>query len=97
MRNNNVVQQNKFAFIEQWLNSGLSQKQFCEQNNIAYSVFQYWQKKYKQQQSAAGKPASFIELNIPAAHAGIEMICPDGKRLLFHQSVTADFLKALMG
>ncbi len=27
--------------------SGLSQKQYCEQNNIRYYVFHFWNKRYK--------------------------------------------------
>ena len=31
--------------IKRWENSGISQKEFCKQHNIAYSSFKYWRNK----------------------------------------------------
>jgi len=36
------------AIIEKYLASGLTQKQFCLQEQLAYSTFQLWLKKYRQ-------------------------------------------------
>ncbi len=40
--------QNRFATIEKYLASGLTQKQFCLQEQLTYSTFQLWLKKYRQ-------------------------------------------------
>lgn len=42
------------AMIKQWQQSGLSQKVFCTENNIAYHVFHYWYGVYKSDQKSTG-------------------------------------------
>ena len=39
----------RFALIEKYLDSGLTQDKFCEQQHLAYSTFQFWLKKYRQE------------------------------------------------
>ncbi len=52
------------AMINQWKQSGLSQKVFCVDNNIAYHVFHYWYGVYKSEQKASG---SFLPISITPA------------------------------
>jgi|SRR4051794_24137883 hypothetical protein len=100
MRAAESIRQQMFAHIDEWQQSGLSQKAWCEQHNMRYHVFHYWYKCYRDMQSASKEP-QFIPLNIQpslaASAASIELLLPDGKRLLFHQSVSSDYLKALIG
>lgn len=89
-----------FAMIAAWKQSGLSQKAYCEQNKIRYYVFHYWYKRYRDEQSDSNGPA-FISLNVdsPLSNttcASVEIVLPDGKRILFHQAVSSDFLKAVI-
>ena len=49
------------AMIKQWQQSGLSQKLFCTNNNIAYHVFHYWYGVYKSEQKSTG---TFLPVNI---------------------------------
>ena len=42
MINQPEVRERMFELIEQWQQSGLSQKAFCEQHSIRYYVFHYW-------------------------------------------------------
>ena len=49
------------AMIKQWQQSGLSQKVFCTENNIAYHVFHYWYGVYKSDQKSTG---SFLPVKI---------------------------------
>ena len=87
-----------FGKISAWQQSGLTQKAFCQQHNIAYHVFHYYYGRFRIKEN--DKPASFIKLQLPSnassALAQVELILPDGKRLLFHQAVSADFLKSLI-
>ncbi len=90
------VQQSMFSYIDQWQQSGLSQKAFCQKAKLAYHIFHYWYKRYR---NTASEPASsFIQLNVsgPSAAFHAELILADGKRLLFHQPVGADYLKVLI-
>lgn len=98
MQSKEEVKQQMFGHIEQWQQSGLTQKGFCEQSNVPYHVFHYWYKRYRNQGNNVG--SSFIKLDVPpgipsnALH--VELLLPDGKRLLFYQPLTIDYLKALI-
>ena|SRR5438128_5936644 len=94
------TQEQMFAIIASWKQSGLSQKAYCEQNQIRYYVFHYWYKRYRDEQSNSTEPA-FIPLNVKpplsdATCANIEVVLADGKRILFHRPVSSDFLKAVI-
>lgn len=95
MQSKEEIQQQMFAHIEQWQQSGLTQKAFCQQVNISYHIFHYWYKRYRTEDS---KPvSSFIKLGVSSSIAlHTELVLPDGKRLLFHQAVSSDYLKALI-
>jgi hypothetical protein len=99
------VREQMYAHIEQWKESGLSQKVYCEQQAVKYYVFHYWYKLYRDQhQQAAPEPepkpsAAFIPLMLntsPASAAFMELHLPSGHHLLFHQPVSAEYLKALI-
>ena len=86
--------------VESWKQSGLSQKAYCEQNQIRYHVFHYWYKRYRDEQLNNSDP-TFIPLTVKpsfsnATCANIEVVLADGKRILFHQPVSCDFLKAVI-
>jgi hypothetical protein len=83
------------SMIVSWQQSGQSQKQFCLQNNIAYHIFHYWYKVYRSEQSVAN--GSFVTVKVsPQVQSNVELHLPDGRRIVFHQPVSADFLKALI-
>src|SRR3954447_18311065 len=94
------TQEQMFAIISSWKQSNLSQKAYCEQNRLRYHVFHYWYKRYRHEKSHSGEPA-FIPLNVKpsfsdATCANIEVVLAGCKRLLFHQAVSSDFLKAVI-
>ena len=99
MRSKASVQQEMFSKIKEWQASGLTQKGWCEAHQIKYHVFHYWYKRYRNN-ALPTTQNQFIALQIqPAAVAGaayLELILVDGKRLLFHQLVSSDYLKALL-
>ena len=90
------VRQQMFNVITDWQQSGLSQKAYCIQHNVRYHVFHYWYKVYRNKSSLP--EASFVKLNVTplAGSSLVELICTDGKRLVFHQLVSADYFKALI-
>ena len=100
MQYNKQTQEDMLRMIGSWKQSGLSQKAYCEQNNIRYYVFHYWYKRFRDQQGAV-EDATFVPLNVkpstfPVSNSAIEILLPDGKRILFHQPVSPDYLKALI-
>ena len=102
MRSNESAQQEMFSKIGEWQHSGLSQKAWCEKHQIKYHVFHYWYRRYRSSDASPATQNQFIALQIePAATAiapsgCLELIMVDGKRLLFHQLVSTDYLKALI-
>ena len=105
MQQGEQVKEQMYAHIEQWKQSGLSQKRYCEQQAVKYHVFHYWYKLYRDQHQQAAQepqsksPAAFIPLTLStssAVGAFAELHFCGGHYLLFHQPVSADYLKALI-
>jgi len=93
------VRQQMFEIIAQWQQSGFTQKAFCEQHSIRYYVFHYWYKRYRLEQSGVDNSNSaFVKLQIakPVAGGAVEIYFPGGVRLLFHEPVSSNYLKALI-
>ncbi len=101
MQKDVTIRKQMLAMITSWQQSGLSQKAYCLQHNIRYHVFHYWYKCFRDLQSPA-KDEGFIPLKIQpvnsihTASAVVELLLPDGRRLLFHQVVPSDYLKSLI-
>jgi hypothetical protein len=96
------VREQMFSMISTWQQSGLSQKAFCQQNNISYNVFHYWYKCFRDAQLPR-RAEGFIALDVQRGSsvitscAAIEVLLTDGWRVMFHQPVSADYLKAIIG
>ena len=96
MQNKKQIREQMRIMITDWQDSGLSQKQYCVLHNIRYHIFHYWYKQFREQHSEVPS-ASFIAIQAaPEASGYIEMFFAEGKRIVFHQPVSADFLKALI-
>jgi hypothetical protein len=92
-----------FEGISLWQQSGLSQKAWCEQNSVAYGAFHYWYKRYRNEGLAASPDqrhqGGFVRLMVDSSNAPswCELVLGDGKKLIFHQPVSVDFIRALIG
>jgi len=53
-----------FPLIEKYLDSNLTQKQFCASQFLKNSVFQYWLKKYRQNSNTLLQSNDFVSLEI---------------------------------
>ena len=99
MRLQSKTSQHMFSLIEQWQQSDLTQKAFCEQHSIRYHVFHYWYKRYRvQQPDAENNAGSFVKLQVvkPSSAGRVEINFPGGIRILFHEPVSSNYLKALV-
>ena len=100
MRASNEQRTAMLALIEQWEQSGMRQKDFYQQHNIRSHVFYYWHKRYQKQKTRPLKsiPAKskFVQLQPPVlSSSNMELHLPNGNRIIFHQQVSVDYLKAL--
>ncbi len=50
--------------IEQWAESGLSQREYCRQNNLKSNRFTYWKVKY----SKTDQPMELVQIPLPIDH-----------------------------
>lgn len=93
-----------FSLIEVWKKSGQSRKAFCQEKDLALSKFQYWYKKYQQSHQPVDVEP-FMSVTVRSKPSGtkavapgsMEILWPDGRRLIFHQEVEVSFLRALLG
>jgi len=89
------------AFINQWEQSGMRQKDFYQQHNIPAQIIYYWHKCYKKPKAGVRKPIpaanSFVQLQPPVPSSGnMELHLSNGYRIVFNQPVGVDYLKALI-
>lgn len=94
-------QQKFFENIIRWQQSGLSQKAWCEENDIAYSSFHYWYRRFRNQQAGNKQKSAdgFVQLMVEDRSMGIpwcELVLSSGQRLFFHQPVPAEFIRSLL-
>lgn len=97
-----TTEQLMFSLIEVWKTSGKSQKDFCHEKEIAYHKFHYWFRKYNERHSGSTASPSFMQLSVNHAQAKpstglVEIVYPDGRKLLLHQPVEVSFLRSLLG
>jgi hypothetical protein len=59
-----------FDLVNQWQQSGISQKEFCALNGIKVATLGYWIKKYKQKQTGYEGFASLSLGQEPMNHSG---------------------------
>lgn len=88
-----------FSLIEIWKGSGKTQQEFCKEKDIAYSKFHYWLKKYNAHGSTPDSSSGFVAITVnrtKALGSGLELVYPDGRRLIFHQDVDPSFVRALL-
>ena len=96
-----VKQQLMFSLIEVWKQAGQSQQEFCKSKEIDYNQFQYWLRRYKKANGVdlASKP-SFSRINVldelPKSST-MELVYPDGRRIIFHHRVEPSYLRSLLG
>lgn len=76
--------------FKEWESSGQTKAEFCDQHGIAPSVFYYWYKRYKSENTSGG----FIPIKVKNAPAGehLEIQYPNGVKL----KLSADISPALL-
>ncbi len=96
-----------FAHVVACRKSNQPQKVYCQQKGLAYSTFQYWAKKYREESSEqeAQEPApGFIPVNVEAdpeiAHVHIpgqlHFLFPNGIQVMCPESVHPKVLRTLL-
>ena len=97
MAKDESIREQMFASIAAWQCSELSQKQWCQNQGIAYHIFHYWYRKYRDGHPESTGNDSFVQLTVkPEVGASCEVIFTDGTKLIFREAVPAEYLKSLL-
>jgi hypothetical protein len=91
---------------DQWLESKMSRASYCRQQELKYTAFQYWVKKFRKEDKpvpASSQEKGFSRISItepinsgPSQQPTTILILPSGARLEFFSPVEASFLKSLL-
>jgi len=81
--------------ITSWQKSGISQKEYCRQNNIPLTSFGNWKKKIN---IGFVDPSSFIELkgHFPAQEEYFELQTGSGLTLRIRESIEPELLQNIL-
>jgi len=96
-----------FSHLEACKRSKQSQKNYCKQQNLAYSTFQYWAKKYREEFSedeASDETPGFIpmevqpDLELDQVGVGnqLHFLFPNGIQVMCPESVHPEVLRTLL-
>lgn len=99
MRTDPEIRQQMFELIEEWKQSGLSQKAFCERHSIRFHKFYYWYKCYRRPHETIDNHSErFVKLKVekPSIASSVEIHFPGGIHVVFHEPVSSNYLKALI-
>jgi len=78
--------------IEGWRQSTLSQKKYCQQQDLSFASFGYWRTRLNRKTEAHGK---FIPVNLAKASASVNVFLPAGLRLEFPAHILAEVLPVI--
>lgn len=99
-----------FLSIGLWQESGMSQRAFCDRENLSMPAFCYWLRKYKKEKGQASEPnsgESFIPVLVPGIKPEVQanrildtdkiIICfPNGVQVAIPVGTDIDRLKNLI-
>lgn len=88
-----------FPVVEDWLESGLTQKEYSRQHQLAGHILPYWAGRYrKTHPSSDQETSSFIRLSAPSAPSvdGMEVVLPTGVVIRFGSRVPVAYLQQLL-
>ena len=97
MAKNESVRGQMFASVASWQQSDLSQKEWCRQQDIAYHIFHYWYRIYREERPHSDNGNAFVKLSVKSeANASCEVVFANGTKILFREPVTVHYLKSLL-
>jgi hypothetical protein len=87
-----ISPEEKKNFIEQWKSSGLSKKEFSEQQGLRYNTFVTWFVQKKSKKPAGG----FREVSVATLSPVFAELVRGDLTIRFHQPFPAEYFHALL-
>lgn len=92
-----------FPVVEDWLQSGLTQKAYSQRHNLPLHILPYWANRYRKFQqdpntaSALSSTGHFIPVSTGnTMNGGMEIVLPTGVVIRFAEPVPASYLQQLL-
>ena len=97
-----------FSHIESCKQRGQSQKSYCNKHGIAYSTFQYWAKKHREEcteNNSPETPAGFIPVRVHSEWQEksqvqfsnqLHFLYPNGVQLMCSETIDTEVLRNLL-
>ncbi|MDO1444607.1 hypothetical protein Q0590_00010 [Rhodocytophaga aerolata] len=90
-----------FPFVEEWLKSGITQKEFSQKHGLALHLMPYWVARYrKAHPSAAPTPTAssgFIRVSAPQTTVSpMEVALPSGAVIRFSSLIPVSYLQEVL-
>lgn len=85
--------------VDGWINSGLTQGEFCKQNNLRFTTFSYWRSRLSIRQKSKEKPA-MVPVEITASKklfspSYFRIKLPNGVLIEYPSNISNEQMKAL--
>ena len=99
MESESILQNEMANHVLSWRQSGLGQMEYCRQNQVVFSRFNYWVRKLRQKEEPG---AGFVTIKLKkepghySAKPALELVLPDGSRVNFYHPVDAAFIKSIL-
>ncbi len=83
--------------LDAWKASGLTQKEFCDQNDLKIDQFKSWRKRYlKAGKSTASFQPVKVSSESPRSANMIQVALPSGVRMSIPSNIDSDLLSLLL-
>ena len=92
-----------FPVVEEWLQSGLSQKAYSQRHDLPLHILPYWAGRYRKTHqdpitaSAPSLQGHFIPVStVKSMNRGMETVLPTGVVIRFADQVSVNYLQQLL-
>ncbi len=90
-----------FPLVEEWLKSGISQKEFSQRHGLALHIMPYWVARYRKvhpsAQATAAPSTGFIQLPTPQSTVSpMEVALPSGTVIRFSSLIPVTYLQEVL-
>ena len=92
---NRFTNEQREELVQRWQASGKSKKAFAHEQGIKYVTFMSWIVKGQIKEPLENASHQFIPLQIPTATSFAELTF-GGKKIIFHQPVSAQYLRIIL-
>ena len=96
-----ATKEDMYGLIMEWKQSEDSKRIFCDRHGIKMPTFQYWERKYGNEERQAGgdkfMSLTVTGLNSDVTEGEVEIHYPNGMRITVSKEMSEPFLESVVG